>query len=154
MQTFLPFECFKKSFESLDKRRAVKQCIECNQLLNIILRRNDKKGWQNHPATLMWQNHSEALQQYYNIGYNYCKWIHGVNFVKLQPEIITEPVIYPEWLGNEDFHHSHRCNLWRKALSDKDKNYMPLYDLLKNNPDFNNCDPTVDYIWPSKLVQA
>lgn len=155
MQTFLPYKNFQQSFASLDKRRAFKQLVECNQLLNIILNRSNKKGWRNHPAVLMWQDHPDALKAYYNIGYDYCKHAHGINFVKLQHEQLKNPLLdkalfYPSWLGDEAFHHSHRCNLWRKALSDKDKGYMPLYNILKDNPDFNQCDPTVEYIWPSK----
>jgi hypothetical protein len=155
MQTFLPYKDFNNSFSSLDKRRCFKQIVECNQLLNIILKRNDKKGWQNHPATLMWKDHPEALQLYYNIGYIHCQCVHKIKFVKLQPEPISiiKVIDFPDWLGDKDFHYSHRCNLWRKALSDKEKGYMPLYDLLQDNPDFNQCDPTVDYIWPSKYAK-
>lgn len=156
MQTFLPYMDFTNSFAVLDKRRAFKQLVECNQLLNIILKRNNKKGWQNHPATLMWRNHPDALKLYYNIGYRYCQDVYNIKFVKLQPEptdILGGILDFPEWLGDEAFHYSHRCNLWRKALSDRDKGYMPLYNILKGLSDFNQCDHTTEYIWPSNYAK-
>jgi len=153
MQTFLPFSDFNKSFHCLDKRRAFSQTKEAKQLLNIVFDRTESKAWRNHPAALMWMDYGAALQLYYNTFYDLCKTFHGIRFVKLTSEVIVDDVILPEWLGNENFHYSHRCNLWRKALSDKDKNYMLLYNKLKDNQYFCLCDPGIDYIWPSKGME-
>jgi hypothetical protein len=112
MQTFLPYQDFKKSFKVLDWRRLGKQRVEAHQILNVLLERTDTKGWRNHPITRMWDGYEPALQHYFNLcveewmerGYN--------NTMKFEP--ITEEIIYPHWLGDFEFHSSHRANLLRK----------------------------------------
>ena len=114
MQTFLPYKNFRKSFKVLDWRRLGKQRVEAYQVLNILLNRTDSPngGWRNHPITRMWSGYEPALQQYFNLCVE--EWIdRGYNNNMLM-EDITEPIIYPHWLGNESFHSSHRANLLRK----------------------------------------
>jgi hypothetical protein len=114
MQTFLPYKDFKQSFRVLDWRRLGKQRVEAYQVLNILLNRTDSPngGWRNHPITRMWDGYEPALQQYFNLCVE--EWIdRGYNNNMLM-EDITEPIIYPHWLGNESFHSSHRANLLRK----------------------------------------
>ena len=114
MQTFLPYKDFKQSFKVLDWRRLGKQRVEAYQVLNILLNRTDSPngGWRNHPITRMWDGYEPALQQYFNLCVE--EWIdRGYNNNMLM-EDITEPIIYPHWLGNESFHSSHRANLLRK----------------------------------------
>lgn len=70
MQTFLPFESFKRTAEVLDQRRLWKQVIEAKTILNVIEKKErgeTKVGWGNHPAVIMWQGHSDILKIYYNI---------------------------------------------------------------------------------------
>ena len=111
MQTFLPYPDFQKSLEVLDYRRLGKQRVEAKQILNVLLDRTTTKGWRNHPITKMWSGYEPALQLYHNMCIE--EWIRqGYNNTMSKYEI--DKVIYPDWLGNEDFHSSHRSNLLRK----------------------------------------
>ena len=72
MQTFLPYESFRKSAEVLDWRRLGKQRVEGMQIINAIEGKKRKdgkpyKGWLNHPATVMWRPYPNALKHYTNI---------------------------------------------------------------------------------------
>ena len=54
MQTFLPYESFEKSAQTLDWRRLGKQRVEGMQIINAITGKKRKdgkpyKGWINHP---------------------------------------------------------------------------------------------------------
>ena len=130
MQTFLPYKDFKQSFRVLDWRRLGKQRVEAYQVLNILLNRTDSPngGWRNHPITRMWDGYEPALQQYFNLCVE--EWIdRGYNNNMLM-EDITEPIIYPHWLGNKSFHSSHRANLLRKDYE--------FYSIYKWNEDSGN----------------
>ena len=118
MQTFLPYSDFELSAQLLDKQRCWKQVVEAHQLLNVLLSRNDKKGWVNHPASRMWYGYEPALQSYYNTFYDFSVSYHGVKPNKLSREEISSPTVLPPWLGYPSFHHAHQCNLMRKALDD------------------------------------
>lgn len=127
MQTFLPFENFLKSAMHLDYRRLGKQRVEAKQILNCLYYRknNDfymidkngrrrRRGWIDHVAVKMWEGYEEALKAYINTmiyewvlrGYN-----NTMESLQIDQSIRFE---YPHWLGNEDFHASHRSNLLRK----------------------------------------
>lgn len=125
MQTFLPVADFDEAARLLDYRRLGKQRVETFQLLNAI-RGVDKngepkmhKGWVNHPATVMWRRYVPALALY---GFAMCKeWKRRGYNDSLMPKF--EPltalsdgvsVQMPYWLGDEEFHRSHRSNLVRK----------------------------------------
>ena len=112
MQTFLPYSSFRKSMKVLDWRRLGKQRVEAKQILNILLDRTETRGWRNHPIVRMWDGYETALQLYFNNCVT--EWIvRGYNNNMIL-EDITEPLIYPEWLGDKRFHSSHRANLLRK----------------------------------------
>ena len=66
MQTFLPVADFKASAKILDYKRLGKQRVEGMQLLNAMQPDYDKKGWLNHPATVMWTGYENALKEYVN----------------------------------------------------------------------------------------
>ena len=135
MQTFLPYRDFEDTFRALDYRRLGKQRVEAHQILNILLDRTETKGWRNHPATKMWSGYEDALKLYYNL----CivEWTgRGYNNNMLMEKII-DPIMYPEWLGDESFHASHRSNLLRK-----DYNYYSKFDWKEL--------PNLEYIWPIK----
>ena len=113
MQTFLPYSDFSKSAQCLDNRRLGKQRVECLQILKSLT--NADYGWKSHPSVKMWKNHEGALADY---GNKIClEWIsRGYKDTCL--EKISNMGIpfdsYPDWIGNESFHASHRSNLLRK----------------------------------------
>ena len=55
MQTFLPYNDFKKTAACLDNRRLGKQRVEAYQILRIISGKRTSGGWLRHPAVLMWK---------------------------------------------------------------------------------------------------
>jgi len=112
MQTFLPYSSFTKSLKVLDYRRLGKQRVEAKQILNVILDRTTTKGWRNHPIVRMWDGYAPSLQLYHNLCIT--EWINQGYNNNMLLEDITEPIIYPHWLGDKSFHSSHRANLLRK----------------------------------------
>lgn len=115
MQTFLPYADFQRSAQTLDNKRLGKQRVEVLQILKALS--NPSYGWQNHPAVKMWRGHATALERY---GFVVCReWQNrGFNDTCMRKILsINEPTMwctYPLWLGNEQFHASHRSNLLRK----------------------------------------
>ena len=115
MQTFLPYKSFLKTASTLDYRRLGKQRIECKQIINTL--QGNTKGWINHPAVKMWKNYELTLCEYalciceewINRGYN-----DNQKSFFLEQYKLYNNMIYPNWLGNEDLHASHRSNLLRK----------------------------------------
>ena len=130
MQTFLPYPDFKRSAESLDRKRLGNQRREALVLLH--------GGWPNHPASRMWQGYFYQLACY---GIVICKeWIRRGYQDSCQPKFAAELLKYqntgfPPWFGNPDFHRSHQSNLIRKLES----HYRPL---------FPNVPDDLPYIWP------
>ena len=114
MQTFLPYADFRKSAQSLDYKRLGKQRVETWQILRAI--RGVTKGWQNHPASIMWRDNEQALIQY---GIVVCEeWIaRGYRDTMLErftSEVQDDNPTMPPWLGFDKFHTSHQSNLVRK----------------------------------------
>ena len=112
MQTFLPYKSFSESLKSLDWRRLGKQRVEAFQVLNVLLGRTNTKGWINHPITKMWAGYENALKQYLNECID--EWVSRGYNNNMEYEVIDGDVVYPQWLGNDLFHSSHRANLLRK----------------------------------------
>jgi hypothetical protein len=112
MQTFLPYKNFKKTAQALDYRRLGKQRVEAYQILNILLKRTKTKGWQKHPAVLMWQGYSNALKEYLNTCID--EWEYRGYKNNMAREKIKGKIIYPLWLGQKKFHSAHKSNLLRK----------------------------------------
>ena len=112
MQTFLPFKSFQKTAKCLDYRRLGKQRVETMQILKALSQEN--YGWKNHPATKMWKGYETCLSYY---GIVICEeWIsRGYNDTCLYKiSQIVEPnsnAKQPNWLGNFEFHNSHKSNL-------------------------------------------
>ena len=112
MQTFLPYADFEESAKVLDYRRLGKQRVEGMQIINAIENPNPQ-GWKNHPIVIMWTPYVQALQLYTNTMIN--EWIRrGYNNNMKLYEINS--MTMPHWLGDKDFHSSHRSNLLRKDL--------------------------------------
>jgi len=137
MITFLPWADYVDSAKALDYRRLGKQRVEAYQLLRGLL--GISTGWIHHPASKMWKGYEPALASY---TVDICdEWIYrGYRDTILDKvlELIDAHklalVKHPSWLGNEDFHRSHRANLVRK----NPKYYVPLFGDLPPEP----------YIWP------
>lgn len=114
MQTFLPYPRFDLSAGVLDDRRLGKQRVEAFQILRAIT--YPGYGWQHHPAVNMWRPYREALVVY---GLTICaEWVRrGKNdtmAARIDAFSDGEPIVYPDWLGDDDVHLSHRSNLLRK----------------------------------------
>lgn len=114
MQTFLPYPDFAESARVLDNKRLGKQRVECLQILKAL---NDPTyGWQSHPAVRMWRGH-ETFMLLYSL--TVCElWTQRGFKDTCYEKIYSLPRIHsfirPPWLGNEQFHASHRSNLLRK----------------------------------------
>lgn len=139
MQTFLPYKSFIKSASVLDNKRLGKQRVEVLQILKTLT--GESKGWQNHPAVKMWKGYEGALAYY---GYVVCQEWKSRGFKDSCEEKIKDLAVrsfnyesgsFPEWLGNEDFHNSHKSNLLRK-----DKEFYSKYEW--------NITDDLPYIWP------
>ena len=138
MQTFLPLPDFSASARCLDMRRLGKQRVETLQILNALT--NPSYGWNSHPAVTMWRGHVPSLVQY---GLAICsEWTRRGYIDNTAPKIAQfmppeDPfALPPAWLGNPEFHASHRSNLLRKDPT----HYMQ----------FNWTEPhDLPYIWPS-----
>jgi hypothetical protein len=135
MQTFLPYSSFYQSAKCLDNKRLGKQRVECLQILKAL---NDSSyGWQNHPAVKMWRGYEQALGEY---GVAICEeWISR-GFKDTCKDKITElvneaiPTYYPNFIGNEEFHNSHKS----KLLNKKPEHYSQFGWQVPNN---------LEYVW-------
>lgn len=133
MQTFLPYKNFRKAVKALDSKRLGKQRVEAYQILNILLRRTEGKGWRKHPAVLMWKGSANALKEYLNEAIK--EWQRRGYKNNMAFEKIRGKVSYPSWLGNKDFHAAHRSNLLRKDW----EHYSKIFKKDKKD---------LLYIWP------
>lgn len=149
MQTFLPYADFDRSARSLDLRRLGKQRVEAIQVVRGVT--VPGYGWRHHPAVKMWRGHLEALGRY---GLTCAEvWVElghadttaatiaadvasgGVTTIRSQADLAAAGAL-PPWLGDEDFHRSHRSSLLRK---DPDF-YGPLFPGVPDD---------LPYVWPS-----
>ena len=138
MQTFLPYEDFKKTAECLDFKRLGKQRVEAFQIHNIVSGKRTTGGWLKHPAVLMWQHNPDALANYCNT--MIYEWIsRGYNNTMKYLEH-DEVFSLPLWLGVEEVHSSHRSNLLRK-----DSKYYSQFDWFE--------DDSQEYFWPVKELK-
>ncbi len=140
MQTFLPYPSFVESARVLDRQRLGKQRVEVLQLLNALRADFTGKGWVNHPCAQQWRGYENMLVVYGQViclewlsrGYNdTCLAKIGRLWRK------NEPLEYPPWLGNEQYHASHRANLLRKLPE-----YYSQFGWTES--------PDMAYYWPSK----
>lgn len=148
MQTFMPFDTFRKSVECLDYRRLGKQRVEAYQILlalkypwavQVWVDKNPgktfKPNYQNHPCTIMWRGYSDALATYMNCTILEWKKRGYKNTMPLMMEDVK--VVYPWWMGNVAFHRSHRSKLLSKDW-DHYAEYWP-----KERDD-------LPYLWPTE----
>lgn len=142
MNTFLPYADYKQSAKVLDMKRLGKQRVEVIQLLNSI-EAIDKglpiKGWKNHPCRKMWQNHKNALVEY---GLAICEEWKSRGYKDTCWEKIHSRWDYtksnnaPSFIGNEEFHLSHKSMLKQK----KPEHYNVIWPDVPSN---------IEYVWPS-----
>jgi hypothetical protein len=135
-----------ESFKVLDYRRLGKQRVEAMQILNVLSGVQQTKGWHSHPAVLMWKGYETALMMYHDdciiewTGRGYKNSMALKYYDDSNGSAIGSTKGYPEmpwWLGDENFHRSHRARLIAK-LPDF---YEPLFP---DDKDFNNGK----YFWP------
>ena len=148
MQTFLPYPDFERSARSLDAKRLGKQRVECLQVVRGLT--VPTYGWRHHPAVKMWRGHLEALGRY---SLEVCGvWTEGgradtcattltgdlraagVERVRTQADLAAAGAL-PSWLGDEEFHRSHRSALLRK-------------DPEFYGPRFPGVPDDLPYVWP------
>lgn len=156
MQVFVPFPNIYDSLDLLDKKRLVKQVIECGQILDVILQRKTGKGWVNHPAVKMWYQYPDALKLYKNTGFRMAKDKFDVKWVKTKLEDMSDGNLpqMPNWWGRSDIHESHLSNLKRKAIEDIDHHRFPrswaLYDSMLDKlgqDEFSKLNQYLPYVW-------
>ena len=143
MQTFMPYKSFRESAECLDMKRLGKQRVEVLQLLNSFHKPN-YKGWKNHPAREMWRGYENALAYYGMIiceewqerGYKDTCWNKINAFYDA-----SKPIVIPKWVGNEQFHLSHKSNLIRKNPD----HYKQLWSDVPDN---------IEYVWPTVSISV
>lgn len=139
MQTFLPYPNFAESAKILDYRRLGKQRVETKQIIMTLS--GDSLGWRSHPAVKMWRGYELCLRIY---GMHMCnEWrVRGYNdslfdwFSDYHPGngcVIRKP----PWLGDPEFHASHRSNLLRK-----DPTFYGKYGWDEPS--------NLSYVWPTK----
>lgn len=93
-------------------------CLDPKRLGNQVYREGLtllRGGWPNHPASKMWRGYEAALAQYIFIGLRVLQQrglFYPHHFAEVEPYL--KKIKYPKWLGNDDFHASHRSNLLRK----------------------------------------
>lgn len=142
----MPYPNFIETARCLDVRRLGKQRIEAAQILRtlgiegVLLSPpqpkplDKKQAWANHPAVRMWVGYEGCLKYYYN---KVCQeWVRrgyqqNMGFFDIEPL----EIIWPSWLGNEDFHSRHRASL--------------LYKNYEWYSQFGWTEtPKIDYLWP------
>jgi hypothetical protein len=130
MQTFLPYPEFDKSTSVLDRQRLGKQRVEAYQIIRSITFGN---GWSHHPIVKMWTGFENALKLYSNAmvtewirrGYRNNMGIYNLNGCE---------ITFPWWLGNDEFHASHRA-----ALLAKNYKHYSKYGWVE--------EPKIRYVW-------
>jgi hypothetical protein len=142
MQTFLPFPDFRQSAAALDRVRLGKQRVEALQMLRALV--IPEYGWQSHPAVRMWMGHVPALTMYGLAVVDEWTARGGEDttrdkIMEFAPQAAhpdyAAKIPMPYWLGNPDFHLSHRSRLLAKDHR--------FYESV-----FPGTDPDLEYVWP------
>src|SRR6478735_4002198 len=142
MQTFLPFPDFQQSAAVLDRVRLGKQRVEALQILRALV--IPEYGWQSHPAIRMWMGYVPALTMYGLAMVDEWTARGGEDttrekIMEFAPQAAhpdyAAKIPMPYWLGNPDFHASHRSRL----LAKDPRFYTDV---------FPGTDPDLEYVWP------
>lgn len=142
MQTFLPFPDFRQSAAALDRLRLGKQRVEALQVLRALV--IPEYGWQSHPAVRMWMGHVPALTMYGLAMVDEWTARGGEDTTREQIMEFAPQAAHPDyaakiplpyWLGNPEFHLSHRSRLVAK-----DQRFYA--------EAFPGTEPDLEYVWP------
>lgn len=128
MQTFLPYPSPMVSAAWLDNKRLNKQITEAYQIYLTLQKKKteDKVPWGNHPAVLMWEGFENMLLHYSCFCYG--EWIRRYDYQERNGnrehsagekllKLLTDSTVFFKqhwWMGNEEFHSSHRSILLAK----------------------------------------
>ena len=150
MQTFLPFQNYAESAESLDNKRLNKQILEAYQILKVLSGQSPSGAWRNHPAVLMWKNAEYSLRTYAKTMISEAK-SRGIKTDKNEANIdALEDLCGPIWGTNKPFwanssgphlnriNITHRANLYRKDRIYYAKFYRDI-DSEYNKPCCDKC---------------
>ena len=136
MQTFLPYSSFVKTAQCLDDKRLGNQRNEALIIYKNVV--GISNGWKNHPAVKQWIGYNSCLMLYYNAILQ--EWINRGKNNSMPFMTIHGEVQYPQWIGDETYHASHRSNLLRKNYA-----FYSQYKWAES--------PDLPYCWPSKIKQ-
>ena len=134
VNTFVISSNIRECARALDYRRLGKQRVEARQIFNGTTA-NGGDGWKNHPATLAWVGHANALHAYTNAMID--EWISRGYNNNMEKYEISTPVVWPWWFEWEVLHNSHKASLNRKD---------PSYYSFAIPPGYSEFG----YVWPSK----
>ncbi len=150
MQTFLPYPDFNKSAACLDRQRLGKQRVECLQILNSL---TTGSRWANHPAVQMWKGCEHDLIDY---GLAICEeWVRRGYRDTCAGKIAKFEEIYrqnrsfkglPWWIGDDEFHASHRA-----ALLFKFPDWYSKFGWTEE-PAVPNEKGSLPYFWPTRAA--
>lgn len=155
MQTFVPFDTFKYSAQTLDNLRLNKQLLEGRQIYSILSQNKTSGGWVNHPAVKMWRNHDTALFYYLEQIKKECAK-RGIAVEKNWSAIIRmhdnnwfrgDNVVMPSWWGDNKVHLSHRQNLFAK-----NQEYYIEFTEDSKLPKSHCCE-ACNYYWPTHRIE-
>lgn len=138
VNTFIPYTDFKKIARVLDTKRLGKQRVEAKQILNILLKHTEKKGFINHPIVFMWRGHEQALKLYYNTMID--EWIRRGYVNNMKKYRLVKTVELPWFMFSKPILMSHRASLLRKNPKHYSKYFKAHPSYLKHS-----------YIWIAHL---
>jgi len=168
MQTFIPYPDFEKSLKALDRSRLQKQAIETSQLIDTLLNLptksgNERKGWHNHPALIMWKNNVGSLFQYFLCNIDECKNRNIKTTYCESKVLIYEQLCYdfekPKWFGDDCVHSSHRARLLQKGYEELFKGQKNAHKTIQWYKDFDWSEmqnPELfyqEYKWPTNITE-
>jgi len=140
VNTFLPYQNFRKIAKILDWKRLGKQRVEAKQIINILDNATKTKGWRSHPVVKMWEGYTDALKYYYNIIVK--EWIERGYENNMPFYKVPKKITMPWFVKCKSVHLSHQANLIRK--------YPEYYKkIFKPPPPAKYV--LYSYIWPSNL---
>ena len=161
MQTFLPYQNYSESAESLDNKRLNKQILEAYQILKVLSGQSPSGAWRNHPAVLMWKNSEFSLRtsaktmivEAKNRGLKTDKNEANIDALEALCSDVwgTEK---PFWANSEGPHLdriniTHRANLYRKDPI----YYAEFYQDTKNKNNKPCCDKCL-YYWVTHATRS
>lgn len=146
MQTFLPYESFEMSAQSLSDGKGGHLNNQRNEAL-VILKSciSPLGGWPHHSATRMWRGYEWHLVIYIEALQAECerRGIAGgtamsrAHTISLEFHLARKRADRPLWLGDPEFHRGHRSNLIRKNPD-------------HYGPQFPGVPDDLPYIWPKE----